>query len=36
MDPVAIRLQKMAINRAYEIMGMDQALKTASDLEDLI
>ncbi|MCH7870038.1 MAG: enoyl-CoA hydratase/isomerase family protein [Myxococcales bacterium] len=36
MDPVAIRLQKMAINRAYEIMGMDQALKTASDLDVLI
>ncbi len=26
----------MAINRAYEIMGMDEALKTASDLDVLI
>jgi hypothetical protein len=25
----------MAINRTYEIMGMDEALKTASDLDVL-
>lgn len=29
-------LQKMTINRPYEIMRMDQALKTASDLDVLI
>jgi enoyl-CoA hydratase len=36
IDPLPMRLQKMAINRAYEIMGLNEALKTASDLDVLI
>jgi enoyl-CoA hydratase/carnithine racemase len=36
IDPLPMRLQKMAINRTYEIMGMNEALKTASDLDVLI
>jgi enoyl-CoA hydratase len=36
IDPLPMRLQKMAINRAFEIMGMNEALKTASDLDVLI
>jgi hypothetical protein len=31
-----MRLQKLAINRTYEIMGLNEALKTASDLDVLI
>ena len=36
IDPLPMRLQKMAINRALEIMGLNEALKTASDLDVLI
>lgn len=36
IDPLPMRLQKMAINRTYEIMGLNEALKTASDLGVLI
>ncbi|MCH8082684.1 MAG: enoyl-CoA hydratase/isomerase family protein [Myxococcales bacterium] len=36
IDPLPMRLQKMAINRTYEIMGLNEALKTASDLDVLI
>ncbi|MBW2542383.1 MAG: enoyl-CoA hydratase/isomerase family protein [Deltaproteobacteria bacterium] len=36
IDPVPMRLQKMAINRTFEIMGLNEALKTASDLDTLI
>jgi len=36
IDPLPMRLQKLAINRAFEIMGMNEALKTASDLDVLI
>ena len=36
IDPLPMRLQKLAINRAYEIMGINEALKTASDLDVLI
>ena len=36
IDPLPMRLQKMAINRAFEIMGLNEALKTASDLDVLI
>ncbi len=36
IDPLPMRLQKMAINRTYEIMGMNEALRTASDLDVLI
>jgi enoyl-CoA hydratase len=36
IDPVPMRLQKMAINRTFEIMGLNEALKTASDLDVLI
>jgi hypothetical protein len=36
IDPLPMRLQKMAINRTFEIMGLNEALKTASDLDVLI
>jgi enoyl-CoA hydratase len=36
IDPLPMRLQKMAINRAFEIMGLNEALKAASDLDVLI
>jgi len=36
IDPVPMRLQKMAINRTYEIMGLNEAMKTACDLGTLI
>jgi enoyl-CoA hydratase len=36
IDPLPMRLQKMAINRTYEIMGLNEALRTASDLDVLI
>ncbi len=36
IDPLPMRLQKLAINRTYEIMGLNEALKTASDLDVLI
>ena len=36
IDPLPMRLQKLAINRALEIMGLNEALKTASDLDVLI
>ena len=36
IDPLPMRLQKMAINRTYEIMGLNEALKSASDLDVLI
>ena len=36
IDPLPMRLQKMAINRTYEIMGLNEALKTASDIDVLI
>jgi len=36
IDPLPMRLQKLAINRAYEIMGLNEALRTASDIDVLI
>ena len=36
IDPLPMRLQKMAINRTFEIMGLNEALMTASDLDVLI
>ena len=36
IDPMPMRLQKMAINRTFEIMGLNEALNTASDLDVLI
>jgi enoyl-CoA hydratase len=36
IDPLPMRLQKLAINRSLEIMGMNEALRTASDLDVLI
>jgi enoyl-CoA hydratase len=36
IDPLPMRLQKMAINRTYEIMGINEAMKAASDLDVLI
>jgi len=36
IDPLPMRLQKMAINRTYEIMGLNEALMAASDIDVLI
>jgi enoyl-CoA hydratase/carnithine racemase len=36
IDPVPMRLQKLAINRTFEIMGLNEAMKTACDLGTLI
>jgi enoyl-CoA hydratase len=36
IDPVPMRLQKLAINRTLEIMGLNEAMKTAGDLGTLI
>jgi enoyl-CoA hydratase/carnithine racemase len=36
IDPLPMRLQKLAINRTYEIMGLNEAMKTASDLGTLV
>jgi enoyl-CoA hydratase len=36
MEPMVIRRTKMAINRTYEIMGMQQALRAALDIDIMI
>jgi len=33
IDPIAVRETKRALNRAYEIMGMGEALETALDID---
>ena len=33
MDPGSVQMTKEAINRSYEIMGMDQALRMALDVD---
>ncbi len=36
MDPMVLRRTKMAINRSYEIMGMQAALRAALDIDIMI
>lgn len=36
MEPMVIRRTKMALNRTYEIMGMQQALRSALDIDIMI
>jgi len=36
MEPMVIRRTKMALNRTYEIMGMQQALRAALDIDIMI
>jgi enoyl-CoA hydratase len=33
VDPAPVQMTKQAINRSYEIMGMDQALRMALDVD---
>jgi enoyl-CoA hydratase len=36
MDPMVLRRTKMAMNRTYEIMGMQAALRAALDIDIMI
>ena len=36
MEPMVIRRTKMAVNRTYEIMGMQDALRAALDIDIMI